>query len=63
MFDKHNFEKMAQGMASKLWGLLLGLGTFTSGLLGIYVVFRVLKCLVKVAINAFALHKAFGFGL
>lgn len=60
LFNKEELEEIANSTIKKLYGYFTILGEWTSGILGIYFIFRAIKYLVEIFLNAVALHKLGG---
>lgn len=63
MFSAEEIEKLADSAVKKMWGWFNWIGDLTSGLLGIYVIGRVIKWVIEVVINLMALHRAHGWSV
>lgn len=63
LFDKEELENLANSAIRKLYGCFSVIGEWTSGLLGIYFIFRIVKFVVEAFMNAVALHKLHGCSL
>jgi hypothetical protein len=60
LFDKYEMEELANSTIKALYGYFTILGEFTSGLLGLYFIFRAVKFVFETSINAISLHKING---
>ena len=63
LFSKEEMENLANSALRKLYGYFTILGEWTSGILGIYFLFRALKCIIEIFLNAVALHRVGGCSL
>lgn len=50
-------------MSSKIWGFFITFGSFFSGIMGIVIVFKILKWVIDTIIHAKTLHELYGFSL
>ena len=62
LFDEGEIKNLAESTIKHLWGWFSDIGTVVSGFLGFYLIFRMLKYGVTIALNAFQLYKIFGCG-
>lgn len=63
LFNTEELEEIANSTIRKLYGYFTVLGEWTSGLLGIYFIFRVIKYIIEIFLNAVALHRIGGCSL
>ena len=63
LFSKEEMENLANSAIRKLYGYFTIIGEWTSGMLGIYFIFRAVKFLIETFLNAVALHRLNGCGL
>ena len=63
MFSAEEIEKLAESALDKMWGWFRCIGTWTSGLIGIYCIIRFIKILIEILINAIAIQKEHGWSL
>ncbi|XP_044261172.1 uncharacterized protein LOC123009115 [Tribolium madens] len=61
MFNTEEMEKLAESTIAKMWGWLSWIGNITSGMIGLYIVWRVLKWILEVVINAITIHQTHGW--
>ena len=61
LFNKDEIKKLANHTIQTLYGYFTILGEWTSGLLGLYFIFRMIKFVIETFLNAIALHKINGF--
>lgn len=61
-FDPEEMKTLAQSTIKQLYGWFSGIGTFISGLIGFYAVFKLIKYVVGVTINGMQIYKAAGCG-
>ena len=54
------WEGLARGAVAKMWGWLKNFGNITSGILGIYLVFRIIKFVLNTLINAYSIYQITG---
>jgi hypothetical protein len=57
LFNKQEMEKLANSTIRALYGWLMIIGDWTSSLLGIYFIFRMIKFIVETFMNAVAIHR------
>lgn len=60
LFDAKEMEKIASSTLQRLYGWFTILGDISSGILGLYVTFRIVKFVFETTLNALAIHKAVG---
>ena len=63
LFSKEEMENLANSAIRKLYGYFTIIGEWTSGMLGIYFIFRAVKFLFETFLNAVALHRPNGCGI
>ncbi|EFA13278.2 hypothetical protein TcasGA2_TC004256 [Tribolium castaneum] len=61
MFTADEIEKLAETTIQKMWGWFSWIGNITSGMIGLYMIWRVFKLLLEVVINAIAIHRTHGW--
>lgn len=63
IFDPAEMKELAQSTFRQLWGWFSDVGVFMSGLIGFYMIFRVLKYGISVVINGLHLYQTIGCGI
>ena len=63
LFNKEEIEKLANSTIHKLYGYFSLIGEWTSGILGLYFIFRMAKFILETFMNAVAIHKLNGCSL
>jgi hypothetical protein len=63
LFSKEEMEKLANTTIQKLYGYFTIVGEWTSGVLGLYFIFRFFKFLLETFMNAIAIHRLNGCSL
>lgn len=62
VFNTLEVKKLAQSALAEAWAGFEAFGTWTSGVFGIYLVFRVVKYILSVTFNAINIYSTFGCG-
>ena len=63
LFNAGEMKKLVHSTIQQMWGWFSELGVFMSGLIGFYVVLRLVKYTLGVLLNGFAIYKAAGCGI
>lgn len=63
LIDEKSIDKIAQRTTAKLWGWLTGFGTISAGMIGLFIVLKIIKFMVDTLIHGYALHRVFGWSL
>ena len=63
IFSAEEIEKLAETTIEKMWGWFKWIGSWTSGILGIYFIIRFAKIVIEVIINAIAIQKEHGWSI
>lgn len=63
IFSEEQIKELAKRTIHRMWGWFKGIGEFTSGLIGIYFLFRLCKSAAETFINAFHLHNESGWSI
>jgi len=63
LLDEASLQKIAESTASRLWKGFVTFGSATAGVVGIFIVIRVIKLVIDTAIHRYALHTAYGCSL
>jgi len=61
LIDEHTLGKMVEDKLFKLWGWFTTVGTFVSGLMGIFFVAKLIVTTIDAGINIHFLYKTFGW--
>ena len=60
LFSPEQFQKLAESFFGKIWTLVSDFGIFSSGIIGAYLLLRVLKYLFCIILNAIAIFQTIG---
>jgi len=60
LIDEQTISKMVEDKLHQLWGWFTTIGTFVSGLMGIFFIAKLILTLVDTGINITILYKTFG---
>jgi hypothetical protein len=63
LMDEESITKIATSAWNKFWDKFLIFGNISAGLLGIYLVIRVIKFLLDTLVHGYALHTVFGWSV
>ncbi|CAK9824012.1 Retrovirus-related Pol polyprotein from transposon 297 [Anthophora retusa] len=63
LFDETTLNKLAESTGKRIWSGFITFGSFTAGIMGIYLAIRVIKAAVSTIINGIALHSVYGWSL
>lgn len=63
MLNEEALEKIAEGTAHKIWNGFIVFGSATAGIMGIFIVIRLIKLIIDTAIHGYALHTVYGCSL
>ncbi|XP_076618874.1 uncharacterized protein LOC143340594 [Colletes latitarsis] len=63
LIDEESLEKIAKSAGSKMWEGFISFGSFSAGVIGIYIIIRLVKGALSTIVNGFALHATYGWGL
>lgn len=63
LFDAQEIKKLAVSTLTQVWGWFTDVGMVMSGFIGFYVILRILKYIIGVVLNGFALYKTVGCGI
>lgn len=63
LLDAETLEHIARSTAAKIWGGFITFGTTTAGILGIFIIIRVIKIIIDTAIHGYALYTIYGCSL
>lgn len=63
LLDEDALNRIAKTTASKLWGGFVTFGSATAGVLGIFIIIRIIKIIIDTAIHGYALHTVYGCSL
>lgn len=62
MFSPPEVDKLTRNALKRVWDGFSSIGTFTSGLFGVYLAFRLIKYLLSVTVNALNIYSTMGCG-
>ncbi|KAK2582008.1 hypothetical protein KPH14_012224 [Odynerus spinipes] len=60
LLDEEDIERIAESAAHKIWNGFLTFGTASAGIIGIYLIFRIIKFIVDVILQGCAIHNIYG---
>jgi len=60
IFSAEQFHQLAEFFFGKVWNIFFDFGMFSSGCIGAYLVFRIVKYFIGILLNAMALYRAMG---
>lgn len=63
IFDEGSLQKLAENAWGKTWGRFVGFGTFSAGLIGLFMVIRLCKLVIDTIIHGYTLHLVYGWSL
>ncbi|XP_072764372.1 uncharacterized protein [Anoplolepis gracilipes] len=63
LLDEKALQKIASNTASRIWSGFVTFGSATAGILGVFIVIRVIKLTIDTAIHGYALHTVYGCSL
>ncbi|CAI6358037.1 unnamed protein product [Macrosiphum euphorbiae] len=59
--DEQLISKLVEEKLNKMWGWFVGFGNFISGLLGVFVIWKIFMICLNTTINMSILYQTFGF--
>lgn len=63
LFDPSEMKKLARSTLQYVWGWFTDIGMFFSGLIGVYVIIKLIKYVANTTLNGIAIYKTLGCGL
>ncbi|KOC58986.1 General transcription factor II-I repeat domain-containing protein 2, partial [Habropoda laboriosa] len=63
LLDESALQKIAESTAKRLWTGFITFGSISTGVIGVYITFRIIKLVIGTILNGIALHAAYGWGL
>ena len=63
ILDEETITTLAENAAAKLWNGFLKFGTVTAGLLGIFIIIKIIKTIFDTIIHGYQIHAVYGCGL
>lgn len=63
LLDEDTIGKMVENKLQKMWGWFTSFGTFISGLLGIFVIWRAFTTAINTGLNISILYQTFGWSI
>ncbi|KOC58665.1 hypothetical protein WH47_07218, partial [Habropoda laboriosa] len=63
LLDEASLGKIAESTSKRIWTKFIGFGSFTAGLIGVYVTIRIMKLIINAVLNGIALHAAYGWSI
>lgn len=63
LLDEASLNKIVESTTTKVWQGFVSFGSATAGIMGIFIIIRVIKIVIDTAIHGYALHTVYGCGL
>lgn len=63
LLDEKTLTKIVESTTSKVWSGFITFGSATAGVLGIFIVVRLIKIIIDTLIHGYALHSVYGWSL
>ncbi|XP_072755902.1 uncharacterized protein [Anoplolepis gracilipes] len=63
LLDEKSLQKIASNTVSRIWGGFVTFGSATAGILGVFLIIRLVKLTIDTAIHGYALHTVYGCSL
>ncbi|XP_076661080.1 uncharacterized protein LOC143364870 [Halictus rubicundus] len=63
LLDEHSLQQIAESTAQKLWSGLTTFGSVSAALIGIYIIFKMIKIIINTIMNGMALHSIYGWSM
>ncbi|CAK9807063.1 hypothetical protein ANTQUA_LOCUS5127 [Anthophora quadrimaculata] len=63
LFDETTLNKLAESTGKRIWSGFVTFGSFTAGIMGVYLTVRVIKAAVSTISNGVTLHSVYGWSL
>ncbi|XP_031337381.1 uncharacterized protein LOC116166512 [Photinus pyralis] len=63
IFDMEEMKQLTSSILTQIYGWFATFGQFFSGIIGIYIVIRIIKYVFGVMLNGLTIYKTFGFGI
>lgn len=63
LFNEADLEKIAESTGEKLWSGFIKFGSATAGIMGIFIIIRIIKLIIDTIIHGYALHSIYGWSL
>lgn len=63
LLDEEALNKIADNTASRLWKGFVNFGSATAGIMGIFIIIRVIKVVIDTLLHGYALHSVYGCSL
>lgn len=63
LLDDTSLEKISKSAADYLWGGFLQFGTATAGLIGIWLIIKIIKAVADTIIHGYTLHTVYGWSI
>lgn len=63
LLDEHALDKIAESTGKRIWNKFMSFGAASAGLLGIFIVVRIVKLIIDTLIHGYALHTVYGWSL
>jgi len=63
LLDENSLNKILESTASRIWKGFMNFGSATAGLVGIFMIIRIVKLVIDTVIHGYALHTVYGCSL
>ena len=63
LLDEASLNKIVESATSRVWRGFVNFGSATAGVMGIFIIIRVIKLIIDTAIHGYALHTVYGCSL
>jgi len=63
LLDEASLNKIVESTTSRIWKGFVNFGSATAGVMGIFIIIRVIKLVIDTAIHGYALHTVYGCSL
>lgn len=63
LLDEQTLTRIVESTTTKVWSGFITFGSATAGILGIFVVVRIIKIIIDTLIHGYALHSVYGWSL
>ena len=63
LLDEETLEKIANSTTQRIWNGFIKFGSVSAGLMGVYIIWRIIKTIINTILNGIALHKVYGWSI
>lgn len=63
LLDEDSLNKIVESTSARIWQGFISFGSATAGVMGIFIVIRIIKIVIDTAIHGYALHTVYGCGV